>query len=723
MIVARHKRCSLVLLIALLSSMLIRPAHAAAQEPAFDLQAYRSPGEQVVTLEPGLRYNDATYHVHCFSTNQLATNAGVFFFQASPASFERQGVIGFLVTADDHLVSDEEVLQEVFSLYRAAGYLYERQPPDSPLGYVDDTFVNELRAITRNSIFIEQHLKGLFTQRWEETTEALRGILTPQAMPEDAVEGFAEEIRELAEMGTTALEAMDEALEAARFSNNRTVRGIAQDIRKIFKSWQPVTEQGTAYIDLAGTRLEFANALDVLDLGIRLIWLADLQQDRAEWLDDFTGIAAGSATLDGYQLRAAAAVIAEARENWVQRGEIILDFVRDRSADLGVKLGQEALAKLWVKWSWNTFGKRTTGHLVAGAASAVLVGFTIGNLLYGLDDLFNNFTAGERADELRRHFRDGRLQIQRNAQQERQPGEPYDGRLAAGFRAAYMLETLAAAQMHRSYSNGVEATVRQNLLALINPIAWFQGKAWRDAIQELRKMADESERHAEEELGHPVFVDIAVDLTLKRLGMHASGLAATAEPGLNYDIVLPDEPATLNLALRNDGTTRWTVTEYRLVAVEGNPGGAPQTLAPAEDVLPGATATWRIDLPGFNAAGIKRIGYRMSNGAQAFGDTVTGYVFVLPPQLKDAEERIRQQIDELRDQGQQTAEELAQRAWQAIQAELERKAKELAEKLSEEAERQAQELGRGILSQCPGSSGLITGMILAGWLGRRRLRR
>ena len=93
----------------------------------------------------------------------------------------------------------------------------------------------------------------------------------------------------------------------------------------------------------------------------------------------------------------------------------------------------------------NTYGKRTTGHLVAGAASAVFLGFTLGNLIYGLDDLYNNFKAGERADEMRRRFRAERMQVQDRARSA--SGVTFDGELAARFRVAYMLESLAAAQV------------------------------------------------------------------------------------------------------------------------------------------------------------------------------------------------------------------------------------------------------------------------------------
>jgi len=253
----------------------------------------------------------------------------------------------------------------------------------------------------------------------------------------------------------------------------------------------------------------------VLSMGMRLLWLADLQQERADWLTDYQAFAVDDAALDGDQSLAASTTTAEARDNWTQRSIIILQFVRDNARDLALRATAEVLAKKWVEWSWKTYGKRTTGHLVAGAASAVLLGFTIGNLLYGLDDLFDNFKAGERADELRHRFQAGRNHLQNEAAQ--WTGGPYDGDLADKYRKVYMLESLAAAQMYRSYADGVDATVREGLLSLINPISWFNGKEWREAAQGIRDIAIQVERDAETQVGHPQFIQAAVALVNSRI--------------------------------------------------------------------------------------------------------------------------------------------------------------------------------------------------------------
>jgi hypothetical protein len=490
------------------------PHSAIAQTPALDVTAFALPGERVVSIQPPLRYRGHVYTVHYFTTGSYSRQDPVFFTLASSDYFQRQQISGLLVTADgQRVVDDEETLRLVFSLYPAAYLLYTRRTLDS-LNTIDDSFVDDLRSVTRNPLFVEQQVKALFSTRTGETAEALRGVFTSQVAPPSALADFGAAVREGAGQGSTVIAAVDETLEVARFSNSRSVRIAAKDIRKIFNSWTPVTEQATSFMDVGKTRIEFFNALDVVTLGTRLVWLADLQRDRADWLVAYMGFARGEALLDWDQLIASGVVVEESYDNWKQRGAIILQFVGESTRDLGLRLTTEALAKKWVDWSWKKYGTRTTGHLVAGAASRVLLGLTISNLIYGLDDLFNNFKTGERADELRRRFRAGRYQLQ--AEVAARADDVYDGELASKFRAVYMLESLSAVQTYRSYADGVDATVRQGLFALINPIAWFKGKEWRQAAQEIRDIANQLEEDAEDRVGHPEFIDAALLLVASR---------------------------------------------------------------------------------------------------------------------------------------------------------------------------------------------------------------
>lgn len=493
------------------------PVHA--QQGAVNINDYLQPGERTARIQPALRYDRHLYEIHYFTTSDYTSQRAGLIFSASAQFFAQKQITALLVTEDGNLVDDEDTLRRVFTLYRSAVELFDYQVANAP-GLIDDSFVDDMVRVTNSPLFLGQYFKhAIFGDRTAETTEALRSILTAYRASPDTMTDFADQIRIQAETTNSFDDAVREIAESARFSNNKAVRDVAKDLRATFKSWERSTEQGRSFIKINGQRIELFNALDVLSLSAHLLWLANFERDRADWLKTYLTYAQGDATLDADQGLAAAAAIVETESDWVQRGNIILQFVADKTSDLAIDLGKKALADLWVKWSWQEFGKRSTGHLVAGAASAVLLGFTLGNLILGLDDLYNNFITGERADELRRRFRSARLQLQPGAL--RTVAE-YDGEMAARFQVAYMLESLSAVSEYRSYADGVDATVRQNLFALINPVVWFRGKEWSEATRQLREVANQIELNAENTIGHPEFVDAAVKLVTDRLALGAT---------------------------------------------------------------------------------------------------------------------------------------------------------------------------------------------------------
>lgn len=511
----RHVRRILLICLVVMAGL---PRGARSQAAAVDVASFSRPGERVVTVQPPMRYAGHEYTVHYFTTATTGRSDAWIFVGATPEYFQQQQITGFLVTVDgNRVVEDEEMLRRIFELYPAAYLLYTAKTLTN-LGLVDDEFVNELRNITRSPFFAEQQIGALFTTRAEESAEAMRGLLVHRAKPADDIEEFGETLRKTVETSGSVIASVDETLEAARFSNNRQVRNAAKSVRDVFGQWKPVTDQVQSSVEVAGKQIEMFDALDFLELSVRLLWLSELQHDRAQWLNDYLDFAVDDAAFDGDQLTANGIVQAEARENWLRRGVIILQFVRDTAWNSSVRLGGKTLADMWVKWSWKTFGKRTTGHLVAGAASSVFLGFTVSSLIMGLDELYSNFKTGERSDELRRKFRAGRLQL--SIQVSAMGDNTYDGDVAARYRAAYMLESLAAAQMYRTYADGVEATVREGWLAVINPIAWLRGEEWREAVRGLRSIAESVEQEAEETVGHPVFVDAAIGLVNERISLN-----------------------------------------------------------------------------------------------------------------------------------------------------------------------------------------------------------
>ena len=141
-----------------------------------DVTTYLHPGERLVSIQPPLRYRGHEYTVHYFTTGSYDNRDPGLFVVASSEHFQRQQITGFLMTADnERVVDDEETIRLILSLYPSAHLLYKGQAISS-LGWIDDTFVDDLRKVTNNPVFVEQQIKALFSTRAEETAEALRGV-------------------------------------------------------------------------------------------------------------------------------------------------------------------------------------------------------------------------------------------------------------------------------------------------------------------------------------------------------------------------------------------------------------------------------------------------------------------------------------------------------------------------------------------------------------------
>jgi hypothetical protein len=172
-----------------------------------------------------------------------------------------------------------------------------------------------------------------------------------------------------------------------------------------------------------------------------------------------------------------------------------------------------------------------------------------------------------------------------------------------------------------------------------------------------------------------------------------------------YDIVLPNETISLPFQLRNEGQATWAGPNYELLKVSGDLDSAPGSLPIPGEITPGGVVEWQISTEAPRTPGIRSLRYQMHHNGQPFGDKVTAYVIVLPKQLADAEQRIRDQIEQWRQQGEQEIEQLMEQLRQAIQAEL---------------ERQAQNAIEQFITNCTGSSALLGLGVIAIFLRRRR---
>ena len=121
--------------------------------------------------------------------------------------------------------------------------------------------------------------------------EALRGILTTQLETPADMGQFGERVKQSAETGKTVIEAVDLELENFRFSNNPAIRAAGDDLRKIFTSWRIISDSGEKSVSIIDKAINLTNALNLISLSVRLIWLTDLQNQRADWLSQYNSFA------------------------------------------------------------------------------------------------------------------------------------------------------------------------------------------------------------------------------------------------------------------------------------------------------------------------------------------------------------------------------------------------------------------------------------------------
>lgn len=178
---------------------------------------------------------------------------------------------------------------------------------------------------------------------------------------------------------------------------------------------------------------------------------------------------------------------------------------------------------------------------------------------------------------------------------------------------------------------------------------------------------------------------------VERPALYASSVSA-----LVYDVAMPSETAKLVFEVRNEGRDAWSGSGFEFVALSGNLPGAPESLPLPGDVPPGHTGTWIVQTSVPPVPGVRSVRYQMQHNGVPFGSAITGYVFVLPEELQNLEQQIRDQIDQWQQQGQQTVEELLQ---------------QLGDMIAQAVAQQAQSWIERLIEGCSGSLTLLGGGI------------
>lgn len=509
----------LMLVITLLAG-LAGPAFAAtpAQQIPSRIQQFARPGERVTALTPVI-IGGRQYRLFCFHTGGQVDPSGDILYNNLPGRWTARGVQGVLVTDDSYRpIRDEDLLRQVF-LAEMAGHM------TTQLGYVPEIvvlnqgLVDMMYSLTENPIyraaFLLQEAQSTFASllqnESQEYVEAFRMILALPGQDDALLDEFSAEVRSGLEAGADLKAAVDDAILLAKFSNSRRIREVAKDARKLFDEWNADASLGTVDIRIGGSRfnLDFGNALDLISLAMELIFLQELSLERAEMLESFAAYARQEGpTVSPLVLNAIDTVVAEARNANRHRFDLIREFLADEAGKLAVALGREALVKLWKDWAWREFGKRTVGHLVAGAAAQVLLGYSLSSLLFGFDAIYENTLIGQRASELVSEFDSAAAWVLQRAGS---GGTTYDATLCDFYRTAFLFKNLSATQLSRSYADMIAGS---RLLKNVGDL--LTGNQWTEAEEFFREDAEEGALRAEEAALRPPIIDYAVKLALER---------------------------------------------------------------------------------------------------------------------------------------------------------------------------------------------------------------
>jgi hypothetical protein len=499
-------------------ALLLPAMPVSAQDEVGWLQPYVMPGEHLVTLENGLSYQGQLYKIHYLTADANYNNtASSFIGFADKATFERNRVNAVLVTTGQQIISDPDLLSEILLAYRAAHYLYWDVASSNPYFGGPDSMAQEMENFSKLPLpdNIRSSLQNVIGARQFEYAEALRGIVSSQLAPPDTIKQASQEAADNLKTADSFAQAADTT--AKVLQHDKATRSV---MNRMINIYTPVVRQGDKYsIFYQGstTRLDLYNAADMIDLMVRMIWVADLQHERYGLVQTYLEKGGGAGQMSNDMRLAADTTGIEVDNEWNQRGNILFKFV----ADAGFKLAEKAAAKAVQTWFYE-YGVKLAAEKSAGRVflyglgnlmGAANLGYVIGDLLFGVSGANANFIIGVRTFDYVKNFRAWRETL--HNQYYGKKVENFDAEIALQYRAAYLLEAYSSARTITYYTDGVDKTLATGVIDWISKI--FTGQDRKTAAEGLRKIAVEVETKAVETLGAPSFISEAVRLSANRL--------------------------------------------------------------------------------------------------------------------------------------------------------------------------------------------------------------
>jgi hypothetical protein len=159
----------------------------------------------------------------------------------------------------------------------------------------------------------------------------------------------------------------------------------------------------------------------------------------------------------------------------------------------------------------------------------------------------------------------------------------------------------------------------------------------------------------------------------------------------------------LHVEVRNAGVETWRAGEVVLSSVD-RPLDAETTRLLAVDTPPGQTAKWEFQVRAPDSPGVYKSEWQLKQAGEAFGPTLSAYLIVLPEGASELEQKIRDKIEEWRQQAGHEIDDLIGELRTMIVAEVKSFFEKLADDLCGNA--------------CGASALIVLGVLLLWW--RRR---
>lgn len=481
------------------------------------------PAGNLITLSPHLLYQQKRYTLSYRATTEYKEqDVNKFLLQAAFTKdfLTKQGIIEIAVYADGAKVTDVSVLRTVVELYLTAFAVHNPTLFSFDLTTVLADIDQEITAVTHNPVFMATQVSALLTTRQQRIQAVLRNMLAPQYSDPQVAE-YTRNVLEQLDDSYSVAEAVEKA---AAFSELQEFQKLSKNIRETFNNWHKV-DSGYSY---SGLPISVANAQKVLTLAFNLYHLYPIADENLALYGRYQEIFQENSTAFDPDQRAAVNTIREEAESTrEQRFHIVQEFAFDELKDYTI----EQIPYQFVKWSSNRFGAfHVWPSWIGQAASGVGLGVSLGNLLMGIDTMYDHYKLAEQANELYRKFQEARHHTQ--ASVENTGPTFHNGDLLYAYRIAYILETQAGIQTLRSYCDGVEATVQQGLLSVLNPISWLRGEEWREAIADIRQNATLTEESLYESFINPHFISEIVSLSAAQTDLRPRIVQTTQQPSV-----------------------------------------------------------------------------------------------------------------------------------------------------------------------------------------------